>query len=390
MNIGNNYLMPNYKRLPVAFERGEGVWLYDTDGAKYLDAVSGIAVCSLGHANPKITAVIRSQTEKLLHTSNLYQIRNQQLLGAKLAEISGLDSVFFCNSGAEANEAAIKLARLYSHKKWRFKTPIIAVMKNAFHGRTMATVSAARPLNSGVFEPLLPGFVHVDFGNIEQLRVLPSQYPELCAILLEPIQGEAGVIVPPKGYLSQVRKLCDEHKLLMIVDEVQTGIARTGKWFCYQHDGVTPDIIALAKALGNGMPIGACVAKDEIARHLIAGTHGSTFGGNPLACAVGLAVINTIEKDKLAEHASSVGDYLIRNLHKALPQDAIKDIRGQGLMIGIELNRGRPGLVRAALERKLLINTPNHTTIRLLPPLLLMEKQADIIIEVLSEILTTT
>ncbi len=383
----DSHLMPNYKRLPVTFERGDGVWLYDTDGAQYLDAVSGIAVCSLGHAHPQVTAAIREQAQKLLHTSNLYQIRNQRLLAAKLAEISGLDAVFFCNSGAEANEAAIKLARLCAHAQRGFKTPTIAVMKNAFHGRTIATASAARPLESAAFGPLLPGFAHVEFGDMEQLRALPSQHPELCAVLLEPIQGEAGVIAPAPGYPAQVREFCDANKLLMIVDEVQTGIARTGKWFCYQHEGITPDIVAVAKALGNGVPIGACIAKSEAAKHLAAGTHGSTFGGNPLACAAGLAVIQTIEKYKLAEHASAVGGYLMENLRQALPQDSIKEIRGQGLIIGIELRDSRPDLAAAALERKLLINMPNPTTIRLLPPLILAQKQADIIIEALAGII---
>ena len=383
----HDYLMPNYKRLPITFKRGEGAWLYDTEGEKYLDAISGIAVCSLGHAHPEVTAAICNQTEKLLHTSNLYQIEKQQQLGAKLAEVSGLDSVFFCNSGAEANEAAIKLTRLHAHNEYQFKTPLIAVMKNAFHGRTMATISASRPFESSAFAPLLPGFVQVDFGDVEQLRALPSQYPELCAVMLEPIQGEAGVVIPPSGYLTQVREFCDKHKLLLVIDEVQTGIARTGQWFCFQHENIIPDIISVAKALGNGMPIGACIAKKEVANHLVAGTHGSTFGGNPLACAAGLAVINTIEKEHLIHQATTIGNHLITNLRKSLPKDAVKDIRGQGLMIGIELSDQWPHLPQPALEKNLLINMPSPDTIRLLPPLLLAKNQADSIIEILTEIL---
>lgn len=380
----SEYLMPNYQPLPVAFEYGQGVWLYDKHKVQYLDALAGIAVCSLGHAHPSITSVLHEQASRIIHSSNLYEIRNQQLLGKRLAEISGSDAVFFCNSGAEANEAAIKLARLYAHNEKNHQEPQIVVMNNAFHGRTIATWSASRVGQSSPFAPLLPGFISAEFGNIESLKAA-VEHPQCCAVMCEPIQGEGGVQVPPKGYLQAVRELCDRKGLLMIVDEVQTGIARTGRWYAYQHEGIVPDIITSAKALGNGVPIGACIAKKDIAAHLTYGTHGSTFGGNPLACAVGLRVLDVIEHDGLVEHSQKIGQYLMDKLKSELTHPAVKAVRGKGLMIGIEMDIDCRDLPHIALQNKLLINVTIHRVIRLLPPLILKESEADILVTCLKK-----
>ncbi len=375
-------LMPNYNRLEIMFNEGKGCWLSDYDGRRYLDMVSGIAVCSLGHAHPAVGEAIREQANHLLHTSNLYRIDLQEKLAAKLISISGLDSVFFCNSGSEANEAAIKLVRLHARKHHR-KNPVIAVMEKAFHGRTIAAWSATKP-DDTCYAPLLSGFAQIPYANIDSLKELIESEPKLSAVMLEPIQGEGGIRIAPSDYLKSVRELCDKHNLLLILDEVQSGVGRTGHWYCYQHNNIKPDILTTAKALGNGVPIGACLAKGEIAQLFRPGLHGSTFGGNPLACRAALAVLETIEKNDLCEKAAKMGAYLLDKLKSKLASDKIYEIRGMGLMIGIELAQPCTEIVRAALAHGLLINLTAERVIRLLPPLILTASEADEAIERLS------
>ena len=364
------------------FSEGKGCWLSDYDGRRYLDMVSGIAVCSLGHAHPAVGEAIREQTNHLLHTSNLYRIDLQEKLASKLISLSGLDSVFFCNSGSEANEAAIKLVRLYAREHHR-ENPIIAVMEKAFHGRTIAAWSATQPDDTH-YAPLLSGFAQIPYADIDSLKKLIETEPELCAVMLEPIQGEGGIRVAPGDYLKSVRELCDKHNLLLILDEVQSGVGRTGRWYCYQHNAIKPDILTTAKALGNGVPIGACLAKKEVARLFKPGLHGSTFGGNPLACRAALAVLDTIEKNNLCAKAAKMGAYLLDALKSKLLSDKIYEIRGMGLMIGIELTQPCPNIVRTALAHGLLINLTAENVIRLLPPLILTTAEADEAIERLS------
>ena len=300
-------LMNTYNRLPVTFTRGEGVWLFDDQERKYLDAVAGIAVCGLGHAHPAVTRALCDQAGKLVHTSNLYGIENQQRLGERLAEMSGMDRVFFSNSGAEANEAAIKLARLWGHRKG-IDTPVIVVMENSFHGRTIATLTATgnRKVQAG-FEPLVHGFARVPYGDLEALHTAAGNLKDIAAVLVEPIQGEGGVNIPPDDYLPGIRELCDRHDWLMMLDEIQTGMGRTGRPFAFQHHDILPDVMTLAKALGNGVPVGACLASGEAANLFGPGSHGSTFGGNPLACAAGLAVMDTLEGERLWQRAAELG-----------------------------------------------------------------------------------
>ena len=380
--------MHNYNRLPVRFERGSGIWLWDQAGQRYLDTVAGIAVCGLGHAHASISKAIAQQAKSLIHTSNLYQVPLQEQLASKLSELSGLESVFFCNSGSEAVEAAIKLCRLYAHYKGRDK-PVIAVMQNAFHGRTLGAWSATNP-HDVYFAPLLEGFVQVPFADIDKLKKLIASTPELVAVLLEPVQGEGGIHVAPDDYLRALRALCDEHDLLMVLDEVQSGVGRTGAWYCYQHSGVVPDLLTTAKALGNGVPIGACLARAHIANYLKPGMHGSTFGGNPLACRAALTVIEVIERKQLCAHAAKVGDYLLRALREQLDTSMVKEVRGRGLMIGIELHRAHPELVNIALKNRLLINLTAGCVIRLLPPLILSQAQAEEIVIRLTDVLNKT
>lgn len=378
-------LMTTYSRLPVTFEKGAGSWLWDTQGKKYLDALTGIAVCGLGHANPAIAEAISSQSQTLIHTSNLYAIGNQQKLADKLCELSGMDNVFFANSGAEANEAAIKLARLHGHKKG-IKKPTIAVMDNSFHGRTLATLSATgnRKVHAG-FEPLVQGFARFAFGDIEALKLAGKNNPDIVAVLVEPIQGETGICIPPTDYLAQVRQLCDEHGWLMMLDEVQTGMGRSGKMFAFQHNDFTPDVMTLAKGLGNGVPIGACLAKGEAATLFVPGNHGSTFGGNPLACAAGLAVVNELINNKLADRAAELGNKLLNDLNQELEKvEGIKEIRGLGLLIAVELECNCTELVKMALDDGLLINVCSGNTIRLLPPLTMTDEEAGLLVDKLS------
>lgn len=386
----NEHLMNTYAPMSVTFSHGKGAVLTDTNGHEYLDALAGIAVCGLGHSHPAVTQAITEQAGKLLHTSNLYMIENQQKLADKLCEHSGLDRVFFSNSGAEANEAAIKLARLYGHKK-NIATPTIIVMENSFHGRTMATLSATgnRKVQAG-FEPLVQGFARAPFNDIKSIETIAQNNSNVVAVMVEPIQGESGINVPDADYLNRLRKICDNNDWLLMLDEIQTGMGRTGKWFAFQHNGILPDVMTLAKSLGNGVPIGACLASEKAASVMKPGNHGSTFGGNPLACAAALAVINTIEKDQLISNAIEVGSYLLEQLKNKLGSThGVREIRGKGLMIGIELERSCTELVAQALQQGLLISVQAEKTVRLLPPLILSKEQADTIVTKLSELITT-
>ncbi len=384
----SNALMSTYARLPVTFERGEGCSLWDVEGKRYLDALSGIAVCNLGHAHPALKEAICSQAQKLLHTSNLYGIANQEALGEKLTALAGMDKVFFSNSGAEANEAAIKLARLHGHNQG-IEEPAIIVMEQSFHGRTLATLSATgnRKVQAG-FEPLVKGFVRAPYDDIEALENIAKHSTNVVAVLVEPVQGEGGVHVPAENYLHEVRRVCDEHGWLMMLDEIQTGMGRTGAMFAFQHNHITPDVMTLAKGLGNGVPIGACLAKGAAAELFKPGHHGSTFGGNPLACAAGLAVVDTLVGEKLVERAETLGIHLIRGFEQALAeQEYIVDIRGKGLMIGIELDRPCGELVGQALERGLLINVTAGNTVRLLPPLVLSDDEAEQLVSSVTDLI---
>ena len=383
-----SHIMPTYSRLPITFERGEGAWLLDENNNRYLDALSGIAVCNLGHAHPAVHRAICAQSEKLLHTSNIYKIAAQESLADKLTEKSGMDNVFFCNSGAEANEAAIKLARKYGHERG-IENPAIIVMEKSFHGRTLATLSATG--NSKVqqgFAPLVEGFIRVPYNDINAIKQALVQNKNIVAILVEPIQGEGGINIPTADYLNQIRSLCDQHGLLMMLDEIQTGIGRTGKFLAFQHNNIIPDVCTLAKALGNGVPIGACLARGKAAHLLTAGNHGSTFGGNPLACSAALAVLATLDAENLIELARQKGQSIFDGFNKRLQGNKhIVDIRNKGLMIGIELDSPCAELVKSALQQHLLINVTNETTIRLLPPLIIDEQQIKLLVDTVSTLI---
>lgn len=383
-----DHIMTTYTRLPVEFEKGEGAWLWDTAGKQYLDALSGIAVCGLGHAHPAVAAALADQASKLLHTSNLYGIPLQTALAEKLCAISGMDRVFFSNSGAEANETAIKIARLYGHSRG-VTCPAIIVMENSFHGRTMATLTATgnRKVQAG-FEPLVRGFLRVPYNDIEAIEKIAVTKSDTVAILVEPIQGEAGINIPDADYLEKIRAICDRQEWLLMLDEVQTGMGRTGQWFAYQHCNIKPDVVTLAKSLGNGVPIGVSLARGKAAEIFQPGNHGSTFGGNQLVCRAGLTVIETIENDKLVDRAAELGTRITDGLRKALNgMPGIIDIRHQGLMIGIELGRPCDELVNQALDAGLLINVTVKRVIRLLPPLILTDEQADLIVDKLGKLI---
>ena len=384
-----NVIMPTYARLPVTFARGEGVWLWDENGNKYLDALAGIAVCGLGHSHPAVTEAISAQAATLLHTSNLYAIDKQMLLAQRLVELAGMSNVFFGNSGAEANEAAFKIARRYGHAKG-IDAPEVIVAEGSFHGRTLATLSATgnRKVQAG-FEPLVQGFVRVPFGDLEAIETVAHNRPSVVAVLVEPIQGEGGINVPDDGYLPGLRRLCDENGWLLMLDEIQTGSGRTGHWFAWQHQRVMPDVMTLAKGLANGVPISACLAHGEAAGVLTAGTHGSTFGGNPLACSAGLAVIDVIEKEALVARAGVLGARIRNSFTQAFSGTAgVREIRGRGLMIGIELNRACGELVGRAMDAGLLINVTAGNVIRLLPPLVMSEDEADMLVEKLTDVVS--
>ena len=375
----SQHVMNTYGRLPVTFTRGQGVWLWDDHGEKYLDALAGIAVTGLGHSHPEFVKAISAQASTLMHVSNVYQIAEQAQLADKIAAISGMDNVFFCNSGCEANEAQIKLARLYAHNKG-ITNPEIIVMDKSFHGRTLATLSAtgSRKVQAG-FEPLVSGFVRVPFDDIEAVKQVAARKNNVVAILVEPVQGEGGIHIPAdmKAYFEALRQICDDNDWLLMLDEVQSGIGRTGTWFAFQHTGVMPDVMSLAKGLGSGVPIGACVAKGKAAEVFTPGKHGSTFGGNPFAMSAGLATLAIIEQEKLRENAEVMGDFIHQQFAEAFKDNAaIVNIRHAGLMIGIELDRPCAELVKIALANKLLINVTADKVIRLLPALIITQEEA--------------
>ena len=375
-------IMNTYGRLPVTFVSGQGSWLIDTEGRRYLDALSGIAVCGLGHAHPAVTDALCKQAGQLIHTSNLYSVERQQALAEALVRVSGMDNVFFSNSGAEANEAAIKIARKYGHDRG-IHEPVIIVMTKAFHGRTMGTLTATgnTKVQEG-FGPLLNGFIRVPYLNIEAIRAVVAANPNVVAVMLEPVQGEGGLATAPADYLQAVRDICTDKQLLLIFDEVQTGNGRTGKYFCYQHFGFMPDVVTTAKGLGNGVPIGACLARGAAAEVLKPGNHGSTYGGNPLACAAALAVVETIEQEDLCGNAQRMGDYLRQGFRERLQGNPLlQEIRGHGLMIGLVLNQDCPALMATALQQGLLLNVTSGNVIRLLPPLNLSQSEADQILD---------
>ena len=377
-------VMSTYNRLPVSFSHGKGVWLFDDSGKRYLDAISGIGVNALGHAHPELTRRLQAQAGELLHTSNVYGVKNQQALADALCAASGMDNVFFCNSGAEGNEAAIKLARLYGHSR-DIDRPTIVVMENAFHGRTMATLTASgnRKVQAG-FEPLINGFTRAPYGDIKALENIAKNNHDVCAVLLEPIQGEGGINMLPEGFMEALRALCDKHHWLLMLDEVQTGNGRTGKYFAYQHSKVLPDVVVTAKGLGGGVPIGACLAKGTAASLFKPGNHGSTFGGNPLACAAGLAVVESLHKEKLLENAEAMGQRLLDGLRERLANNkSVIKVRGKGLMVGIQLAASCGELVAQALEAGLLINVTADKVVRLLPRLTINEQEIQGLIDTL-------
>lgn len=383
-----SHVMNTYARLPVAFERGEGAWLWDTQGKRYLDALAGIAVCGVGHSHPRLTAALREQAGRLVHTSNLYGITLQEQLADRLAAISGLESVFFCNSGCEANEAAIKLARYYGHQKG-IEAPAIVVMEKAFHGRTIATLSAtgSRKVQAG-FEPLVAGFVRVPFDDLDAVKRVAENNRGVVAVMVELIQGEGGINICHADYLNGLREICDAHGWLLVLDEVQSGMGRTGTWFAFQHSRVNPDIMTLAKGLGNGVPIGACLARGPAAKLFKPGSHGSTFGGNPFACAAALATLAIIEEEGLMKNAAEMGDFLRAGFQTRLAGNAgVKEVRGQGLMIGIELAHACNDLVQQALDAGLLINVTVDTVVRLLPPLNFTREQCEMLVDTLAPLI---
>lgn len=378
--------MNNYNRIPVTFSHGEGAYIWDTDGKQYLDALGGIAVCALGHAHPAVTSAICEQAGTLIHTSNIYEIAIQRELADKLCSLARMDNAFFCNSGAEANEAAIKMTRLYGHAKG-IDVPNIIVTEGSFHGRTMATLTATgnRKIQAG-FEPLVKGFVRAPYNDIGAIETIARNNKDVVAVMVEPITGEGGIRIPDPDYLNKLRAICDQYGWLLILDEIQSGMGRTGKWFAHQHNGIQPDILTLAKALGNGVPIGTCLARGEAATLFKPGNHGTTFGGNPLASRAAMAVINTIESDQLIEKADALGKHFVAGFGAALKDVAgIDDIRGKGLMLAIELDRPCADLVKRCLAQGVLINVTAESVIRLLPPYIMTTEQADTVIKIVSE-----
>jgi len=380
--------MNNYAPLPTTFVKGEGAYLWDDQGKQYLDALAGVAVCGLGHAHPAVTKAICEQAATLLHTSNWYHIAKQQQLAERLCTLAGMDKVFFSNSGAEANEAAIKLARLHGHNK-NISTPSIIVMDGSFHGRTLATLTATgnRKVQAG-FEPLVQGFVRAPYNDIDAMMNIANNNRDVVAVMVEPVTGEGGIQIPDEDYLSGLRAICDKNDWLLILDEIQTGIGRTGKWFAYQHTDISPDIVTSAKALGNGVPIGACMAKGAAAELFKPGNHGSTYGGNPLVCTAALAVLDSVEQQNLCERSAELGQRLLAGFKNELAeQQGIVEIRGKGLMLAIELDRDCAELLNIALDAGLLINVTAGQVVRLLPPLILSDEQADLLVEQLSGII---
>jgi acetylornithine/N-succinyldiaminopimelate aminotransferase len=380
-------IMNTYGRLPVTFVKGEGSWVFDTDGKKYLDALSGIAVCGLGHAHPAVTQAIRDQADNLVHTSNLYGIGRQQELAERLTRISGMDNVFFSNSGAEANEAAIKIARKYGHDQG-ITEPQIIVMTKAFHGRTMATLTATgNPAAHVGFAPLVSGFIRVPYQDLDAAKAMVAANPNIVAILLEPIQGEGGLATASTDYIQGLRALCDEHELLMMLDEVQTGNGRTGTYFNFQQHGITPDVLTTAKGLGNGVPIGACIAKGKAANVLQPGNHGSTYGGNPLACSAAIAVIDSIKNENIYANVKARSEQMRSAFTSRLIEKGLAtELRGTGLMLGIVINQDCPQLIKEALDIGLLINVTSGNVIRLLPPMNINQQDADQVVNLVCQL----
>ncbi len=382
-------LINSYSRLPVTFERGEGARLWDTRGNEYLDALGGIAVCALGHCHPDITAAINEQAATLLHTSNLFAVENQEKLGRKLCDLTGMDAVFFGNSGAEANEAAIKLTRLHA-RKMGIDAPVVITFEGSFHGRTMATLSATgnAKVHNG-FSPLVDSFLTLPYNDIAAIERVAGENPNIVAVMVEPILGEGGIEVPDDNYLQQIRSLCDEHNWLMVCDEIQTGVGRTGHWFASLGQGVMPDVITSAKALGNGIPIGACITGGAAAQLIQPGHHGSTFGGNPFATHVAHAVLTVMERDQLPARAEAAG----KRLHSALKnhlhnRPEVKEIRGKGMMLGIVLDTDCSELVRTGLENRVVFNVTAGNVVRLLPPYNLSDAEVDEVAERVSAAIT--
>ncbi len=380
--------MPVFSPLPVAFERGQGASLWDTNGRKYLDALAGIAVCGLGHAHPRIARALCDQATKLLHSSNWYEVPLQAKLAEELCRVAGMDNVFFCNSGAEANEAAIKLARLYGHQR-KILTPGIIVMEGSFHGRTLATLSATgnRKIQAG-FEPLVQGFYRVPYNDAASVAQVGERTQDIVAVLVEPITGEGGIVVPDDGYLTALRRICDERGWLLMFDEIQTGMCRTGKWFACQHEDVVPDVMTLAKGLGNGVPIGACLARGDAAGVFQPGNHGSTFSGNPLVCRVALEVLDILRSEKLDRRSADLGKRMLSDLKQELASvNGVKEIRGRGLMLAVELDRPCKDLMKLALDAGLLINVTAERVVRLLPPLIITDTEAGQIVQGVSSLI---
>ena len=382
-----HHLMNTYLPLPVAFERGEGAWLWDENGKRYLDAISGLGVCALGHSHPEVTRVISEQAGTLIHTANLARIPWQEKLADQLAGITGMDRVFVANSGTEAIECALKISRLVAHERG-IERPAVIVTENSFHGRTLAALSAtgSRKIQAG-FEPLVSGFIRVPFDDIEAIERVAQNSTEVAAVLVEPIQGESGIRIPSNGYLTALRKLCDDHGWLLIFDEIQSGLCRTGKWYAHQHEDVVPDILTTAKALANGFPIGACVAHGQAAEAFTPGRHGSTFGGNPLASRTACRVLEIMQSMDLPQQAAASGETILSGFNERLGAlSSVTDIRGRGLMIGIELDRDVNHLKKQALDAGLLLNITRNNVIRLLPPLIIDQAQAEEIIDTVSRL----
>lgn len=371
-------LITSYNPMPITFTHGAGVWLYDEEGTAYLDGLSGIAVCGLGHAHPEVTKTIQEQAAKLIHTSNTYHIKQQELLAEKLTALTGMEQAFFANSGAEANEAAIKLTRLFGHKKG-IDTPSIIVMEKAFHGRTMATLTASgsRKVQAG-YEPFVPGFIRAPFNDLEAIHTIAANREDVVAVMLEPIQGEGGIYAAEGPYLRALAKLCEQHDWMLILDEIQTGNGRTGKLFACMHYEIQPDVLTTAKGLGNGIPIGACLMSKRAKDLFKPGNHGSTFGGNPLACATALTVLEVIERDKICEKVTKNSAFLREQLIKNLGEHpSVRSIRGKGYMIGIELDRPANDMRLVGLKNGLLFNVTADTVVRLLPPLIISEEEIE-------------
>jgi acetylornithine aminotransferase len=384
-----SFLMNTYNRKKISFVKGDGVYLWDDQDNKYLDALCGLAVTSLGHSHPDISAKIKEQSQTLIHTSNAFIIKQQEKLGERLCKLSGLANAFFCNSGAEAVEAAIKIARKYGNDQ-HIENPKIIVMENSFHGRTLAALSATGgdKAHKG-FYPLIDGLLRVPYNNIQEIEKISKQNNDIVAVLLEPIQGEGGIKIPDDDYLPKLRSMCDANSWLLMIDEVQSGFCRTGKWFGYQHSEIIPDVVTVAKALGNGIPVGACLTNKKSSTVLTPGSHGSTFGGNFLSTSVGLQVLDIMREKNLSKNARLMGLYIEKELKEKLAKYSIvKDIRCRGLMIGIELKLKCLGLVEEALKNRLVINVTKENTIRMLPPLIINKSEIDIIVNVICKIIS--